>query len=164
MDSQLLDGGFGTRRRARAAGRALFALDAGRLALQLTQVIQPTLPNLTTGDDLDPIDARRMQREGALDAHAVGNLAHGKGGAGAAALARNHHAFVNLDALLVAFLDDRVHANGVADPEAVERLLACILGFDVLDCGYDVTHSTPRLSPNSRSSMMAAAERTDKWL
>src|SRR2546430_4550413 len=99
-------------------GAALFrALQPRCLALQLAQVEQPRALHLAAGDHLDLVDARRVEREDSLHPHAVAHLAHGEGGARVAALAPDHHALEDLDALLVALADPRVHPHGVADTE-----------------------------------------------
>src|SRR5260370_41595989 len=53
-------------------------LDAGGLALQIAQVIQPRTANFTLADDVNRTDRRRVQRENALDANAKTNPAHRK--------------------------------------------------------------------------------------
>ena len=49
--------------------------DAGRLAAQAAQVIELGAADLAAAHDLDRVDHRRVEREHALDALAVGNLA-----------------------------------------------------------------------------------------
>ena len=58
-----------------------------------------------------------MRLEGALDALARRDFAHGERGVDAAILLRDHHAFVGLDSLAVAFLHVHVHDHGVAGRE-----------------------------------------------
>src|SRR5438270_3171187 len=97
---------------------ALFAvLQARRLALQLAQVEEPRALYLAAGDDLDLVDARRIERKDALHADAVAHLADGERGVHLAALLADDHALEDLDAFLVAFADLRVHPHGVADAE-----------------------------------------------
>src|SRR5213075_1389531 len=80
------------------AGAAL-ALDAGGAALELAQVVEAGPPDAALLHDLDLLDAARVQGEDALDPDAVGDLADGEGGAGAAAAAIDHHPLEHLDAL-----------------------------------------------------------------
>jgi hypothetical protein len=88
-----------------SSAAALLALDAGGLALQLAQVVEARAPHVALRDHLDLLDARRVQREDALDADAVGDLADGERRARATAVLTDHDALEDLDALLVAFLD-----------------------------------------------------------
>src|SRR5690349_10247921 len=61
----------GDDRRARLLSRG----DAGGFAAQSTEIVQLGAADLAAGDDLDLLQAGRVQREGALDADAVGDLA-----------------------------------------------------------------------------------------
>src|SRR5436853_3261330 len=65
-------GGFGRSRPLLLLG------DAGGLAAPAAQVIELGAPHLAAPHDLDRVDQRRIEREHALDAFAVGNLAHGE--------------------------------------------------------------------------------------
>ncbi len=58
-----------------------------------------------------------MQREGALDAHAVRNLANGVGLTGSGTGAGDHDALEHLHTGLVAFDDLHVNLHGVASAE-----------------------------------------------
>ena len=58
-----------------------------------------------------------MQREGALDAHAVGNLANGVGLTGSGTGAGDHDALEHLHTGLVAFDDLHVNLHSVASAE-----------------------------------------------
>src|SRR5262245_48752230 len=72
--------------------------DAGALAAQAAQIIELGATHLAAAHDLDRVDHRRIEREHAFHALAVGNLAHGEilvqPGAGAA----DADPFVGLDA------------------------------------------------------------------
>ena len=68
--------------RCAGSGLATF-LDLGGLAAQVAQVVELRAPHVTAGDDLDLVEDRRVQREGALDADAEGDLADGEGPADA---------------------------------------------------------------------------------
>ena len=62
-----------------------------------------------------PVDARRVQQIGALDADIVaGDAAHGEARIRAALAQADHHALEDLDAFAVAFDDALVHAHRVA--------------------------------------------------
>ena len=67
-------------------GLALLA-DLGGLAAQTAQVVQLGATHVTTRDDLDPVDDRGVEREGALDADAERDLADGEGLADATTVA-----------------------------------------------------------------------------
>src|ERR1700731_2315863 len=68
-----LRGGLG---RLRALAAILLLDDAGRFAAQAPQIIELGAPHLAAPHHLDRIDQRRIEREDALDAFAIGNLAH----------------------------------------------------------------------------------------
>src|SRR6185369_4013851 len=106
--------------------------DTGRLAAQAAQVIELGAPHLAAADELDRIDHRREQREHALDALAVGNLADREALVQAMAGAADADALVGLDAGALAFdhldVDDHGVArlevrNGLARGELVSLLL-----------------------------------------
>src|SRR3982074_2880991 len=67
-------------------------LDAGLLATQVAQVVQLGATDVTTGDDLDRLDRRAVEREGPLDTDAVADLADREGLARTTALAADDHA------------------------------------------------------------------------
>src|SRR6267142_1828896 len=97
------------------------ALDAGGLALQIAQVIQPCPANFTFANHFNGADRGGVQRKDALDANAKTDPAHRKGGAGRPALLGDHHALECLEALLhllaFAFLQADVDAYGVTGAE-----------------------------------------------
>ena len=89
-----------------------------RLALPVTSRSSTASPGHDTATThVDLRDHRAVQREDALDADAVGHLAHRERLAHAAALLRDADAFEGLHALLLAFLHADIHANGVTGPE-----------------------------------------------
>src|SRR6185369_6780195 len=91
-------------------GLAVLLLDdAGRLAAQLTQVIQ-----LGAAHHLDRVDHRRHDREDALDAFAVGDLADGEALVEPAAGTADADAFIGLHAGALAFDHLDVDDHGVA--------------------------------------------------
>src|SRR5262249_58440098 len=90
--------------------------DTGGLAAPAAQVIELGAPHLAAAHDLDRVDHGRLQREHALDAFAVGNLAHREVLVEPAARPADAHALVGLHAAAVALDhldvdDDRVAAS-----------------------------------------------------
>src|ERR1019366_5105415 len=94
----LFGGGLGSCFRSASRLR----LDARLLAAQAAQVIKLGAAHLAAAHDLDRVDHRRVQREHALDALAIRNLAHGEVLVQPGARAADAHALVGLDAALVA--------------------------------------------------------------
>src|SRR4051812_4955180 len=88
--------------------------DTGGFAAQAAQVVQLGPPHLAAADELDRIDHRRQQREHALHALAVGNLADREALVQAMAGAADADAFVGLDAGALAFDHLDVDDHGVA--------------------------------------------------
>src|SRR5262249_45701796 len=60
------------------AAMVLLLDDAGALAAQAAQVIELGAAHLAAAHDFDRVDHRRIEREHAFHALAVGNLAHGE--------------------------------------------------------------------------------------
>ena len=71
-----------------------------------------------------------MHREDALDADAVGDLAHHERFADTGAAARDAHALERLETLLVAFTNTDVDAQRVACAEGRDLAEPLFLGFD----------------------------------
>src|ERR1700685_1747123 len=88
--------------------------DPGRLAAAIAQVIELGAPDLAAPHHLNRIDHRRIDRKDALDALAVGDLAHREILVEAMAASRDADAFVSLDAGALAFGDLDVDDDGVA--------------------------------------------------
>src|SRR5271166_2050785 len=89
-----------------------------------------------------------MQREDSLDAHAVGNLAHGERSAIAAAIDFDHNALERLDALLFALANLDMDTDAVADAKLGE-VAAKPAVFDLLD---DAIHGKmPSVEPTNLS-------------
>src|ERR1043166_4570078 len=94
--------GRGRLARRRLARLPLLLLDdAGRLAAPAAQVIELGAAHLAAAHHLDRVDHRRIEREHALDAFAVGNLTHGEVLVEPAAGAADAHALVGLHAAAV---------------------------------------------------------------
>ena len=91
-----------------------------------------------TGDHIDLLDAGRVQRKHALDADAVADLAHRERGAVAGARLLDDDALEGLGALLLAFLDEHRHLDGVAHFELRERHLLELALLQRFDDRYDV--------------------------
>src|ERR1019366_5684168 len=122
---------------------AALALDASSLAFQLAQVIESRAANTAVLNNLDLLDAARVQGKHALDTHAVGDLAHGEGSQRRAVTPVDDHALENLDALFVAFLDERVHPDAVAWTEIRDAIPAERI-FDFSDQGVGAHGSALR--------------------
>src|SRR4051812_15440896 len=86
--SCVLDGGL----RGLVLRRVLALRDTGRLAAAIAQVIQLGAANLAGADHLDGLDQRRIDREHALHALAVADLANREALLDAAAVAGDAHA------------------------------------------------------------------------
>src|SRR5690606_23832832 len=97
------------------------------------EVIKLRTAHAAFARDFHLLDARRVQRENALDAFAKGHAAHGEARIGAlAAFAPDDDAFKDLHAFLLAFNDAEVDAHGVPDGKFwnhVRRLLLCLPQF-----------------------------------
>src|SRR6476659_7050247 len=119
------------------AGRTLRFRDARLLAAQPAQVIELGAPHLAVADQLDRVDHRRVEREHALDALAVRDLAHGEVLVQPAAGAADTDAFIGLDAGALALDHLDVHQHGVARAEIRDvlagRELLDLLLFELLD-------------------------------
>ena len=77
--------------------------DTGRLAATVAQVVELGAADLTAANDFNAFDHRRVDREYALDAFAVGNLADGEVFVDAAAGTGDADAFIGLNAGTRAF-------------------------------------------------------------
>src|SRR5436190_7482671 len=102
-ESKRSRGGGGLFRSLRRGGLGLAAAflllgDARLLAAQATQVIELGAAHLAAAHELDRIDHRRIERKDALDAFAVGNLAHREAFIDAAARAGDAQALIGLHA------------------------------------------------------------------
>src|SRR5438552_8622505 len=106
--------GGSLRRLARAAVALLLLGDARTLAAQTAQVIELGAAHLAAAHDLDRVDHRRIEREHALDALAIGDLAHREALVDAAAGARDAHALIGLHARALALDHLDVDDDGVA--------------------------------------------------
>src|SRR5262249_45668662 len=101
---------------------ALLAQARG-LAGEVAQVVELRASDATAAHDFHALDARRVQGEGPLDAHAVGDAADGEGGPRPFAALADDDALERLQPLLLALDDFHVHAHGVTGGEAVAVLL-----------------------------------------
>src|SRR5690242_1607749 len=95
--------------------------DARALAGQRAHVIELGAAHIAFPLQLDRGDHRRIGLEGALDALARGDLAHGERGIDAAVSLGDHHALVGLHALALAFHDAHVDDHRVARRKLGER-------------------------------------------
>ena len=95
----------------------LLANGCGRLAFALAEVVELGAADGTLALDFDFGDARRVEREYALDTLAVAHAADGEFRVDARAALADDDARIYLRAFLVAFHNARVHLHGVADVE-----------------------------------------------
>src|SRR5262249_48080649 len=102
--------------------------DAGALAAQAAQVIELGPAHFAAAHHLDRVDHRRIQREHALDALAVRNLAHGEILVEARAGAADADALIGLDAAALALYHLDVHDHRVAGTEIRDFLVGRELG------------------------------------
>src|ERR671920_305085 len=91
--------------------------DLGRLAAQVAEVVELRAAHVAARHDLDLLEDRGVDREGALHADAEGDLADGEGATDAGALNADHHALEDLDAGAVALDHLDVDLDRVAGPE-----------------------------------------------
>src|SRR5262245_29368812 len=91
--------------------------DAGRLAAQVTHIVELGPADVAARDDNDLLDDRAVNGEGPLDADAVADLADRERLTCATTLAAQHEALEHLDAGPVAFDDADVHLQGVTRTE-----------------------------------------------
>src|SRR5215467_927387 len=111
-----------------AAAMRLALEDAGRLAAPSAQVIELGAAHLAAAHDLDRVDHRRIDREHALHALAVGDLAHREVLVEAVAGAPDTDALIGLDAGALALDHLDVHQDGVARLEVGDLLAGGQLG------------------------------------
>ncbi|ENN84866.1 hypothetical protein RHSP_41939 [Rhizobium freirei PRF 81] len=116
--------------------------DTGSLTAQVAQVVELGATDLTAANDFDAFDHRRVNREYALDAFAVGNLADREVFLQTAAGASDANAFIGLNAGTVAFRDLHVDAKGVASGEFGKRAfgfdLGSLFGFQLLNDVHNI--------------------------
>src|ERR1700730_7780058 len=98
--------------------------DARRLAAAAAQVIQLGPPHVAAAHHLDRADARRVEREDALDPLAVRDLAQCEIRVDPGILAGDAHPFESLDALALALDDPDADPHRVAGLERRHRALA----------------------------------------
>src|SRR5436190_6911542 len=108
-----------TWRRSSAVGFLALALffDAGGFAAEIPEVVELCASDPAMAFNLDLIDRRRVEGKHPLHTDAAGNLADGEHLPRAAALAGDHDALEDLNALFVAFLDLHVDPDRVAGRE-----------------------------------------------
>jgi hypothetical protein len=104
----------------------------GRFTLAGAEVIEFGATNSTLALYFDLGDARRVDRENPLYTLAVGYTTNGEVLVDASALAANHNAGINLNALLVAFDNAGVDFDCVTDIEWLEVGLE-LFGFNILN-------------------------------
>src|SRR3954447_26409120 len=137
-----------------AVGSALAALlDLGGLAAEVAQVVELRAAYVATGHDLDLLEDRGVDREGALDADAEGDLADREGPADARALDSDHDALEHLDAGAVALDDLDVDLDGVAGAEGGDVVAQRGGGQRVDDVGHDSPRECHRSAADDGGSV-----------
>src|SRR5580658_331765 len=144
-----------------AASDSELFLDPGRLAGQITQVVELRAPHVAAALHGDLADRRAVGLEHPLDALAVGDLAHRERGVEAAVAACNDDTLVGLHALAIAFHYLHLHHHGVPGLEVRHftghALLVDFLNYLAHDCSPRSSlpaapadrnsSNTPRASP-----------------
>ncbi len=95
----------------------------------ITQEVQLRTPGIATTDNLELGDQRRMDRPGLLDPDLTNHTTHSHILVNATTLAKNHRALIDLDALLLAFDDPKMHIDRIANIKAGNIRLECV-GID----------------------------------
>jgi len=116
----------------------ILALDNARgLSAPAAQIVELGAAHLAAANDLDRIDHRRVKRKDALDAFAVGNLAHREVLVQPRSGAADAHAFVGLHTGAVAFDDLDVDDQRIPRLEIGDflagRKLRHLFVFDLLE-------------------------------
>src|SRR5690348_9321941 len=112
--------------------------DAGRLAGQIAQIIEPRAAHASAAKHLNFFEPRRMQRKDALDADSVRDLAHGKRGAIPAAVHLDDNTLEGLATSLFALDRLDLQSHRVADAK-LRNILAQFALFELTD---DCIHSS----------------------
>ena len=105
------------------------------LALAIAKVIQLRTTSGSSGFNLNLRDARGVDRENALDSFAITNPANRQRRVQESAFATNDNPRENLYALFLAFLNNGMNADAVANIEGGDFLLHLFL-VDFLDNGH----------------------------
>src|SRR5215470_9014323 len=129
------------------AGASDLLFDPRRLAGEIAQVVELRPPHAAAAFHGDIADRGAVGLEDALDALAVGDLAHREGGVEAAVALGDDHALVGLHALAVPLHHLHLHHHGVARLEIRDRTGHALF----LDFLNDLAHF-----PSPRSSLAAA--------
>src|SRR4029450_670090 len=146
---------FPPRRGALGAAVILLLRDARGFAAAAAQVIELGAPDLAAAHDLDGVDHRGIEREDALHALAVGNLAHGEILVEAGAGAADAHALIALDAGALALDHLDVHEQRVAGLKIRNFLaggkLCDLLFLELLDQVHGKSPSGSAIRTGARS-------------
>src|SRR5262245_31620903 len=133
----------------------LLLRDARGFAAAAAQIIELGAADLAAADDLDGIDHGRIERENALHALAVGNLAHGEILVEAGAGAADAHALIALDAGALALDHLDVHEQRVAGLKIGNFLaggkLCDLLFLELLDQVHGKSPSGSAIRTGARS-------------
>ena len=135
--------------------RILALGDAGRLAAATAQIIQLGAADLAAADHFDGFDQRRIDREDALDALAIGDLAHGEILVDAAAGAADE----------IAFVDEKLSLNGqIENEDWVSKAVALMAEStaDEVPAGEDELADVDETGGESAGAPKAKAEKPAK--
>src|SRR5690606_6068953 len=91
--------------------------DARSFAGQIAQVVQLRLAHVAATLQRDAFDLVTVRLEGTLNAHAVGDLAHGEGRTQTAVALADIHTLEGMQTLADAFLDAYLYHDGIAGAE-----------------------------------------------
>src|SRR5205807_1224023 len=106
--------------------------DACLAADLATQVVEPPLPDVAVAEDVDLVDARRVDHEGPLDTDAMRHAPDREVLAEPSARDADHRAVEHLDALARAFDDLRVDPHCVPCTQRGDLLFLLLL-FELVD-------------------------------
>src|SRR5207244_10459598 len=104
--------GFDVGRDGRAGNGLTLLPNSGTLSDFSSQVVQLSPAHLAVADDVDLVDARRVQQEAALDSDPMSDPADGKGLFGATTPAADHDAFEDLHSFAGALHRFGLHPDG----------------------------------------------------
>lgn len=114
--------------------RVTLLADLCGLTAKLAQVVELGAANVTTANELDVVDDRRVDGELTLDAHLEGNLTDCEGFTDSVTATSDDDTLEDLDTASATFDDVYVNLDGVADSEVGDVALQrrCVNGIKLL--------------------------------